>query len=64
MFEGNTPITAKINLFWRFKGTMTSDLSSHMAKASFTRVGNSADSPQAFLKLSPAAGHEAEILEG
>jgi hypothetical protein len=26
-YEGNTSITAKIDLFWRFKGTMTSDLS-------------------------------------
>jgi hypothetical protein len=35
-----------------------------MAKASLTRVGNCADSLQAFLKSSPAAGHEAEFLEG
>ena len=35
-----------------------------MAKASLTRVGNAADSPQGFLKPSPAAGHEAEFLEG
>jgi len=35
-----------------------------MANASFTRVGVSADSPQAFLKPSPTAGHKAEILEG
>jgi hypothetical protein len=32
-------------------------------KASFTRVGNSADSPAPFLKPSPATDHEAEILD-
>ena len=34
-----------------------------MAKASFTPVGNSADSPALFLRLSPATGHAAEILD-
>jgi hypothetical protein len=29
----------------------------------FTLVGNSADSPALFLRLSPATGHAAEILD-
>src|SRR5262249_21554013 len=35
----------------------------HMAKASFTSVGNSADSPAPPLRPSPATGHAAEILD-
>jgi hypothetical protein len=34
-----------------------------MAKASFTPVGNSADSPEPLLRPSPATGHAAEILD-
>ena len=36
---------------------------SHMVKASFTRVGSLADSPEPPLRQSPAAGHAAEILD-
>jgi hypothetical protein len=38
-------------------------LLTHMAKASFTSVGNSADSPKPLLQLSPATGHVTEILD-
>ena len=38
-------------------------LCAHMAKASFTSVGNSADSPKPLLRLSPATGHVTEILD-
>ena len=34
-----------------------------MARASFTSVGNSADSPGPPLRPSPAPGHAAEILD-
>jgi hypothetical protein len=34
-----------------------------MAKASLTLVGNSADSPALFLRLSPVTGHATEILD-
>jgi hypothetical protein len=34
-----------------------------MARTSFTSVGNSADSPEPLLRLSPVAGHNAEILD-
>jgi hypothetical protein len=36
----------------------------HMAKASLTRVGNSADSSESLPRLLPAMGHDAEKLEG
>jgi hypothetical protein len=35
----------------------------HMAKASFTRVGNSADSPEPPLRPLPVTGHATEILD-
>jgi hypothetical protein len=34
-----------------------------MAKTSFTSVGSEADSPEPFLRPSPATGHDAEMLE-
>lgn len=34
-----------------------------MATTFFTSVGNSAGSPEPILRLSPATGHDAEILE-
>jgi hypothetical protein len=34
-----------------------------MAKASFTSVGNSADSAKPLLRLSPATGHVTEMLD-
>jgi hypothetical protein len=43
--------------------SMTYIFSTHMAKASFTSVGNSADSPKLLLRLSPATGHVTEILD-
>ena len=36
----------------------------NMAKTSLTSVGSSADSPARSLRLSPATGHAAEILDG
>jgi hypothetical protein len=34
-----------------------------MATISYTLVGNSADSPEPLLRLSPATGHAADILD-
>jgi hypothetical protein len=36
----------------------------HMARTSFTPVGNSADSPELFLRPLPATGYAAEMLDG
>jgi hypothetical protein len=46
-------------MFGRSRGVATPN----MATTPFTLVGNSADSPALFLRLSPATGHAAEILD-
>jgi hypothetical protein len=56
-------IVAAIRIIAPARGLQRHGEGTNMATTPFTLVGNSADSPALFLRLSPATGHAAEILD-
>ena len=55
-------VIGRLWMGYRTRGSIH-ELSTNMARTSFTSVGSEADSPELLLRPSPATGHADEILD-